>query len=1155
MPAEIFISPIRITIACVKSPQELFLPSRGMGSPATMAMARLPMSAQLAAPVAVALDAGGNLYIADARNHRIRKVSSGIISTIAGNGTAGDGGDGGLAINAQLNYPGGVAVDSSSNVYIGDTGNNRIRAVQPPQTQTINFSALSDRIYGAAPFTVSATATSGLTVGFNSQTVSVCAVSGNTVTLVSVGQCTIQATQAGDANWTAATPVNQSFQVTQAGQTIAFGALSNQTLGTAPFSVSASASSGLPVSFASLTASVCTVSGVTVTLVSPGVCTIQAMQAGNLKFAAASPVSQSFQVAPQVLGASSLLVGSAGGSSSVVLTYMGAWTATANVAFLHISPGSANGTNSALVAFTYDAFPGTGTRTGTLTIAGLTFTVTQAGMNYFAPGAVTTLVSGLNTPRGVAVDASGNVYIADTGNNAIKKWRASTQQVTTLVSSGLSGPTGVAVDGSGNVYIADTGNSAIKEWNASTQQVTVLVSSGLNAPRGVAVDIFGNIYIADTGNKAIRGWISATQQLITLVSSGLKQPSAVAVDVLGDVYIADTGNNAIKVWNAATQQVATLALSGLSGPAGVAADGAGNVSIADTGNNAIKQWSVSAQQLTVLVPSGLNGPQGVAVDGSGNIYIADSLNGAIEEFPNAFVGPAGGLTEPASAGSDSLLPVLPSTISLTGTFAPVSDQGWLTIGTIANGVVNFSFTANTSSSARTAHITELGQQITVTQNGVVTGPPAVVSLSPSAGTGLTQTFSMLYSDPAGLSDLNAVAVLFNTSVGASSACFVIYTPGTNQLYLYNDAGTALTGGVTPGSGGQVSNSQCTLAGNGSSLSTSGNNLTLNAALTFTGTFAGPKNVYLYAVGKTSNSGWIQKGTWTPSPPGPPTVVALSPSTGGGLTQTFTTVFSDQKGASDLSAVLVLFNETLKVSGACAVIYSPGTNQLSLYNDAGTGLLAAVVPGSSGQVSNSQCTLAGAGSSFGTSGNNLILNVALTFTGAFVGQKNVFLDAVGKAQTSGWVQKGTWTPSPAGPPTVVSLTPSSGGGVAQTFTAVYSDPNGIADLSAVGVLFNTALSASHACVVIYAPGTNQLYLYNDAGTALSAGVTLGSAASASNSQCTVAGTGSSFSTSGNNLTLKIALTFTGTFVGQQNVFLNAIGKTSASGWAQKGAWIP
>jgi outer membrane protein assembly factor BamB len=164
------------------------------------------------------------------------------------------------------------------------------------ESQTITFGALPNLTFGTVPFTVSATASSGLAVSFGSTTPGVCTVSGATVTLAAVGACTIRTAQAGNANWAAATPVNQSFQVTQRSQTITFGALSNRTLGAAPFKVDATASSGLAVSFASTTAAVCTVSGSTVTLVAVGTCTIQATQAGNANWAAATPVSQSFQV-------------------------------------------------------------------------------------------------------------------------------------------------------------------------------------------------------------------------------------------------------------------------------------------------------------------------------------------------------------------------------------------------------------------------------------------------------------------------------------------------------------------------------------------------------------------------------------------------------------------------------------------------------------------------------------------------------------------------------------------------------------------------------------------------------------------------------------------------------------------------------------------
>ena len=143
-----------------------------------------------------------------------------------------------------------------------------------------------------------------------------------------------------------------------------------------------------------------------------------------------------------------------------------------------------------------------------------------------------------------------------------------------------------------------------------------------------------------------------------------------------------------------------------------------------------------------------------------------------------------------------------------------------------------------------------------------TGPPTGVSVSPSSGTGLTQKFTMVYSDPNGVSDLKNVGVLFNTSKGLSSACAVVYTTATNKMYLYNDAGTVLSTAV-PGSSASVSNSQCTLAGTGSSFSTSGNDLLLKVALTFTSTFVGKKDVFLSATGKTSSSGYVAKGTWTP----------------------------------------------------------------------------------------------------------------------------------------------------------------------------------------------------------------------------------------------------------------------------------------------------
>jgi sugar lactone lactonase YvrE len=385
------------------------------------------------------------------------------------------------------------------------------------------------------------------------------------------------------------------------------------------------------------------------------------------------------QTANYALGTSALLVGPAAGSNSVVLAVTpatGTWTASANAAWLHLSPANQSGTGSTNVVFSFDANAGA-TRSGTLTIAGLPLTVSQAGSTYVAISSTTTLVSsGLDYPEGVAVDGAGNAYIADTDHLAIKEWSAANNTVATLVSpvppSGIM-PSAVAVDGAGNVYFSIIEPlKGIMEWTVANSNVTTLVSSGLFFPQGVAVDGAGNVYIADSENNAIKEWTVANSNVTTLVSSGLSYPFGVAVDTAGNVYIADTGNNAIK------------------------------------------EWQVANSTLAILVSSGLSGPDGVAVDSAGNVYIADTSDNAIKELPYAFVDPTPKL-ESLAGDSDALPGVLPAKANLLGPFAPTSNKAWLTISGITNDVLNFACAA--AASNRTGNITLLGQTIPVTQGG------------------------------------------------------------------------------------------------------------------------------------------------------------------------------------------------------------------------------------------------------------------------------------------------------------------------------------------------------------------------------------------------------------------------------------------------------
>ncbi len=404
------------------------------------------------------------------------------------------------------------------------------------------------------------------------------------------------------------------------------------------------------------------------------------------------------------------LEGPAAGRDTDVITIFGPWTATSNSSWLHTS---SSGTGSGVLTFSFDANTGA-PRTGTLTVGPLVIPVTQAGSNYVGVSPLITPVSsGLNAPSGVAVDGAGNVYIADSGDNAIKEWNAQTEVVTTLVSAGLRYPTGVAVDGAGNVYIADSGDNAVKEWNVQTGTVVTLVSAGLTDPTDVAVDSAGNIYIADAGHNAIKEWNAATGKVTTLVASGLRRPDGVAVDYAGNVYIADTGDRAIKEWNATTRKVSTLVSVGLAMPTSVAVDGGGNVFIADAGNHVVDEWSFLTHQVTT-VASGLALPMGVAVDINDNVYFTNASANTFQVVASALV-PVYPINEGAAAGNDELGVVLPTTQLLTGLFAPTSDQSWLTIGTSADGVINFSFSANDTGAVRTADITVLGQSITVTQ--------------------------------------------------------------------------------------------------------------------------------------------------------------------------------------------------------------------------------------------------------------------------------------------------------------------------------------------------------------------------------------------------------------------------------------------------------
>ncbi len=245
------------------------------------------------------------------------------------------------------------------------------------------------------------------------------------------------------------------------------------------------------------------------------------------------------------------------------------------------------------------------------TIAG-TGTASYTGDNAAATAAT------LNTPSGIALDGAGNLYIADTGNNVIRRVDAVTQVITTVAGNGsglpgfggdgslatsgtvlLDGPQGIAVDAAGDLYIADTNNQVVREVSAATGDINT-----------VAGEYFGPF-----GNGV--GGYNGDGELATAAT--LNRPYAVAFDAAGDALIADAGNNRIREINATTLKISTMAGDGVAGatgdnaaatsaeldaPTGIALDPAGDLYIGDTQNNRIRKVNAASGDINTLAVSG-----------------------------------------------------------------------------------------------------------------------------------------------------------------------------------------------------------------------------------------------------------------------------------------------------------------------------------------------------------------------------------------------------------------------------------------------------------------------------------------------------------------------------------------------------------------------
>ncbi len=336
-----------------------------------------------------------------------------------------------------------------------------------------------------------------------------------------------------------------------------------------------------------------------------------------------------------------------------------------------------------------------------VTAAGVVTTLAgSAGVQGNADGSGAT--ARFNQPRSIAADTAGNLYVADAGNATIRKVTAAGVVTTLAGTAGVFGsadgsgtaaqfyaPFGITADTAGNLYVADDGNNTIRKITAAGVVTTLAGTAGMtgsadgsgaaaqfSAPFGIAADPAGNLYVADAGNRTIRK-ITAAGVVTTLAgtpgvvgsadgtgaAAQFYNPGGIAADTAGNVYVADTNNSTIRKITAAgvvTTLAGTSSLSGTGGslgsadgsgaaaqfydPYGIAADTAGNLYVADTINNTIRKVTATGVVTTLAGTAGVvgsadgsgaaaqfNTPIGIATDPSGNLYVADTFNNTIRK--------------------------------------------------------------------------------------------------------------------------------------------------------------------------------------------------------------------------------------------------------------------------------------------------------------------------------------------------------------------------------------------------------------------------------------------------------------------------------------------------------------------------------------------
>ena len=664
----------------------------GTGTPGFSGDNGPAVNAQFNQPYGIALDAAGNIYVADTANNRIREISGGMITTIAGNGTAGTSGDGGPATSAELYAPHGVAVDGARNVYIASSGvgpgTGSIREVSGEKITSVS----TGQYVLFYPWSVAVDPTGNLYFDdvygvYESAAGQVTRIMGET-TNFNGAECPAAPAPALSLATNELTPTG--LAVAPNGDVFVSGRIASCVQRISRGTVYLVAGTGnMPGDGGPATSAY---------LNQPLGLALDQM--GNLY------VADSIATRLRVISAGTITTAAGGGVAGENGAAVGAQlNAPAGIAF--DSSGSL-----------YFADSGN-SRVGVITNSAIT-TVAGNGTYGASPDETPAVNAELGQPTGVAVDTAGTVYIADTASRSLRDiWHGSLG--TLLSNPGF--PMAVAADAKGNVYVsasreiaAAPGNSSSNLIEMTNGKVVEQTTLGMKEPQGLNTDPDGKLYIADTGDNKIEetnnsinfAFIAGASPFIggfygdqgPAPFAWLNAPQGVAADAAGNVYIADTGNNRIRrVSGGVIATIAGTGTPGYSGDGGPATN------------------------------AGINSPIGIVADSAGNLYFSDSANNRIRMLvpsgkPCTYSVPSSPITLPPNGGNVKItVQTAPGCSWVVGELVY-----WLTAtgNVVQQGAETISITAGANTeSARTFTATIAGQPVTFSQASG-TGPlPAI----------------------------------------------------------------------------------------------------------------------------------------------------------------------------------------------------------------------------------------------------------------------------------------------------------------------------------------------------------------------------------------------------------------------------------------------